>query len=137
MLGARPSALFTTQNLITIGAIRALRDLSLHERIALIGFDDFLLADMLQPAVTVIAQEPAAIGAKACEVLFQRMDGDTSPTHTHTIPTRLIARGSGEIPPAPAAAPRGPRTATPGRVKSSGRDRRRATPPHPKDRDTR
>ena len=96
----RPTALFASQNLITIGAIRALRDLDLHERIALVGFDDILLADMLQPAVTVIAQDPAAIGARACEILFQRMDGDTSPVQTHTIPTRLIRRGSGEIPPA-------------------------------------
>jgi LacI family transcriptional regulator len=99
MTGSRPSALFTTQNLITIGAIRALRALGLHERVAMIGFDDIMLADLLQPAVTVIAQDPAAIGAKACEVLFQRMDGDTSPARTHTIPARLIARGSGEITP--------------------------------------
>ncbi|HEX4671164.1 MAG TPA: LacI family DNA-binding transcriptional regulator [Solirubrobacteraceae bacterium] len=137
MATARPSALFTTQNLITIGAIRALRDLDLHERIALVGFDDFLLADMLQPAVTVIAQEPATIGAKACEVLFQRMDGDTSPTQTHTIPTRLIARGSGEIPPTRPTAPRSPRKANPGRVKSSGSDHRRATARQAKDRDAR
>jgi LacI family transcriptional regulator len=99
MTGSRPSALFTTQNLITIGAIRALRALGLHERVAMIGFDDIMLADLLQPAVTVIAQDPAAIGATACEVLFQRMDGDTSPARTHTIPARLIARGSGEITP--------------------------------------
>jgi LacI family transcriptional regulator len=135
VLGPRPSALFTTQNLITIGAIRALRDLDLHERIALIGFDDFLLGDMLQPPVTVIAQEPAAIGAKACEVLFQRMDGDTSPSQTHTIPTRLIARGSGEIPPTGPTAPRSSKKANPGRVKSSGSDHRRATARHAKDQD--
>ncbi len=58
-----------------------------------------MLADLLQPAVTVIAQDLAAIGAKACEILFQRMDGDISPAKTHTIPARLIARGSGEIAP--------------------------------------
>ena len=103
MAGPRPSALFATQNLITIGAIRALRDLGLHERVAVIGFDDIMLADMLQPAVTVVAQDPVAIGAKACEILFQRMDGDTSPAQTHIIPGRLIARGSGEIRPDPSA----------------------------------
>jgi LacI family transcriptional regulator len=105
MLGPKPTALFATQNLITIGALRALRDMDLQERVAVVGFDDFLLADMLQPAVTVVAQDPAAIGETACKVLFQRMDGDASPPQTHTIPTRLIARGSGEIAPeAPAAA---------------------------------
>jgi LacI family transcriptional regulator len=99
LLGRAPSALFTTQNLITIGALRALRDLRRHERVALVGFDDFLLADMVEPAVTVVAQDPARVGATACEVLFERMDGDASPTRVRTIPTRLIVRGSGEIAP--------------------------------------
>jgi LacI family transcriptional regulator len=92
-----PTALFTAQNLITIGAVRALRELGLQDRIALVGFDDLPLADVLR--LTVIAQDPAAIGAKACELLFQRMDGETSPVQTHTIRTRLIPRGSGEIRP--------------------------------------
>jgi LacI family transcriptional regulator len=96
---SEPSALFTTQNLITIGALRALRDLGLQHLIALLGFDDFPLAEMLEPAVTVVAQDPAEIGATACKALFERMDGDRSPPRLHTIPTRLIARGSGEIPP--------------------------------------
>jgi LacI family transcriptional regulator len=54
---------------------------------------------MLEPAVTVVAQDPAELGATACKVLFERMDGDISPPRTHTIATRLIARGSGEIRP--------------------------------------
>jgi len=48
-----PTALFTGQNLITIGAFRALRRGELHHRIALIGFDDILLADLLEPGITV------------------------------------------------------------------------------------
>jgi LacI family transcriptional regulator len=109
MSGPRPTALFPTQNLITIGVIRVLRAMGLHQRVAVIGFDDIPLADLLQPAVSVIAQDPAAIGAKACEILLRRMDGDPSPAQTHTIATRLIARGSGEIPPGVLAAPGAPR----------------------------
>ncbi len=93
-----PSALFAGQNLITIGAFRALRKLGLHQRVALVGFDDILLADLLEPAITVIAQDPAAIGRKAAEVLFRRLDGDRSPSEHHIVRTRMIARGSGEIP---------------------------------------
>ena len=55
---------------------------------------------LLEPAVTVVAQDPAEIGATACKALFERMDGDRSPPFMHTIPTRLVTRGSGEIPPA-------------------------------------
>src|SRR6266511_4422373 len=46
-----PTALFTGQNLITIGAIRALQRLGLQHRVALVGFDDVLLADLLDPRV--------------------------------------------------------------------------------------
>ena len=62
-------------------------------------FDDILLADLLEPAITVIAQDPAMIGQTAANVLFRRLDGDLSPSHHHVIPTRLIERGSGELRP--------------------------------------
>jgi len=94
-----PTALFTSQNLITIGAIRALRALGLEHHVALVGFDDLPLSDLLNPAVTVVAQDPAAIGTSASELLFSRMDGDDSPPRLRTIQTRLLIRGSGEIPP--------------------------------------
>ena len=94
-----PTALFTGQNLITIGAFRALRRLGLHHRVALVGFDDFLLADLLEPGITVIAQDPAAMGRIAAEVLFRRLDGDRSPSEHHVVATRMITRGSGEIRP--------------------------------------
>jgi len=94
-----PTALFTGQNLITIGAFRALRHLDLHRKVALIGFDDILLADLLEPGITVIAQDPAAIGRTAADVLFRRLDGDRSATEHHIVITRMIARGSGEIRP--------------------------------------
>ena len=66
---------------------------------ALVGFDDFPLASLLRPAVTVVAQDPAAIGREAAEILFARLAGDTSPTATRIVPTMLIQRGSGEIRP--------------------------------------
>lgn len=94
-----PTALFTAQNLITIGAFRTLRRLGLHRKIALVGFDDILLADLLEPAITVVAQDPAAIGRTAAQMLFRRLDGDRSPAQHQVVPTRLIARGSGEIRP--------------------------------------
>jgi LacI family transcriptional regulator len=86
-------------NLVTIGTIRALRAVGMQHRIALIGFDDFPLADLLEPSVTVIAQEPAAIGKLAIEILFRRINGDDSPVQEHVVPTRLIHRASGAIPP--------------------------------------
>jgi LacI family transcriptional regulator len=94
-----PTAIFAAQNLLTIGACRALRRLGLHHSVALVGFDDILLADLLDPGITVIAQDPAAMGRTAAELLFRRLDGDMTPTTHRVIPTRLIERGSGEIRP--------------------------------------
>jgi LacI family transcriptional regulator len=92
-----PTALFTGQNLVTIGAIHALRALGRSNDVALVGFDDIPMGDVLQPAVTVVAQAPLASGRRAAELLFERLDGHTGPARTEVIPAALIERGSGEI----------------------------------------
>ena len=94
-----PTALYTSQNLLTIGAIRALHDLGLQHRVAMVGFDDVFLADLLDPAVTVMAQHPAEMGRLAAERVFARLDGDDSPAADLVVPATLRVRGSGEIPP--------------------------------------
>lgn len=92
-----PTALFTTTDLITLGAIDALQGQA--DRVALIGFDEFALADKLSPPVTVVAQDPATLGATAAQLLFARISGDTSPPREVILMTRLVIRGSGEVPP--------------------------------------
>jgi LacI family transcriptional regulator len=95
-----PTALFTSHYLLTLGTIRALHDLRLQETVALIGFDDIVLADLVRPGITVMTQDPARLGTLAAERLFARLDGDASAVQTVVVPAELIARGSGEIPPA-------------------------------------
>lgn len=99
LLGDPPTAVFAGQNSLAIGAFAALRGLHRQFDVALVGFDDFPLADLLDPGVTVVAQDPAAIGRIAAEILFRRLDGDRSPSTIHVLPTKLIVRGSGEIVP--------------------------------------
>ncbi len=96
----RPTALFTAQNYVTMGACRALHRLGLQAEVALVGFDDFPMADVLEPGVTVVEQDARRMGREAAEVLFARMDGDIGSTATRTVPCTFIPRGSGEIPPA-------------------------------------
>jgi LacI family transcriptional regulator len=96
-----PTALFTAQGSITIGAIRALRALQLSNTTALVGFDDFDTADLLEPGVTVVAQDPVAAGSVATDLLFRRIEGDRSPISDHVLKATLIRRGSGELPPKP------------------------------------
>ena len=85
-----PTALFTQNDLMTMGAWRAIRQSGRH--VALVGFDDFALADVLDPPVTVVAQDATHLGRSAAELLFSRLDGFTGPSESIIIPTRLIVR---------------------------------------------
>jgi LacI family transcriptional regulator len=94
----RPTALFTGNNRHTVGAVRALRAAG-GEPIALVGFDDFELADLLAVPITVIRHDPARMGGQAAALAFGRLDGDDRPPQEIVVPTELIRRGSGEIAP--------------------------------------
>jgi LacI family transcriptional regulator len=115
-----PTAIFAARNSLAIGAVRALHQSGLADEVALVGFDDFPLADIVTPPLTVVRQNVWAIGREVAARLFARIDGDTSvPKHVVLRP-ELVARGSGEIrpparPSARAARPGGGRSRTPGR----------------------
>ena len=94
-----PTALFSAQNFVSIGVLRALHERGVRDSIGHVGFDDVALSDLLAPALTVIAQDPYELGRAAAEVLFERLDGDTSPPRRVVLATRLVPRGSGEIGP--------------------------------------
>jgi LacI family transcriptional regulator len=91
------SALLTGNNRASVAALRDLA--TRHVRLGLVGFDDFELADLLSPGVTVVAHDPSALGRTAAEQLFRRLAGDAGPVQTIQLSTRLIPRGSGEITP--------------------------------------
>ena len=93
-----PTAIFAAQNLVAVGAIKALRQLGLQRRVAMVAFDDLTLADLLDPALTVVAQDPTALGQRAASLLFQRLAGERGAAQQVVVPTRLLPRGSGEIP---------------------------------------
>jgi LacI family transcriptional regulator len=92
-----PTALFSAQNLVTVGVLRAIQKRGLQREIAIVGFDDLPLAELLDPALTAVTQDSTTIGRTAAELLFARLDGDDSPPRHEVISTRLLIRGSGEI----------------------------------------
>jgi LacI family transcriptional regulator len=95
-----PSAIFAGQNLITVGAVRALRELGRQHEIAIVGFDDVVLGDMVEPGISVVMQDPYALGREAAELLFSQLDGYRGAGRRIELPTRFVRRGSGEIAPA-------------------------------------
>lgn len=92
-----PTALIAGNNRVCVGALRALRGLDAPP--ALIGFDDFETADVLD--VTVVGHDPAEMGRRAARLAIERMSDPTAFTTQLELPTRLIPRGSGERPPHP------------------------------------
>ena len=97
LAGDPPDALFTSRNTVTVGAVRVLHELGLERQVALVGFDDIPLADLLRPGITVMTQDPAEIGRRAAQRLLDRLDGDHSPPTVDVLQPVLVERGSGEL----------------------------------------
>lgn len=91
----RPTAIFAANNRCTIGVMHALP--ARRRKLALVGFDEFELADLL--GVTVVRTNPYRIGQVAAELIFSRIAGDQRPPQRIVLPVDLVARGSGEITP--------------------------------------
>lgn len=96
-LSPRPSAIFATNDLIAIGALRAIREAGLHvpHDIAVVGFDDIPAAQFVSPALTTVAQFTHNLGRRATELLFERLQGATPDGgRSEEMPYKLIVRES-------------------------------------------
>lgn len=93
-----PTALFAGNNLTMRYLLHALSVLHIEVpgQIALAGFDDFDVADVLQPALTVVRQPVYQVGEMGANLLFQRIArGEfTTKGHRVVLPTELVIRRS-------------------------------------------
>lgn len=93
-----PTALFAANNLTMRYLLHALNVLKVDvpAQIALAGFDDFDIADVLQPALTVVRQPVYQVGEMAANLLFQRISRGEFPTKGHRVvlPVELVIRRS-------------------------------------------
>ena len=73
----RPDAVFCANDLTAIGALDALRELSLHvpEDVRLVGFDDIDAASLVSPALTTVANPAYESGWAAGGLLMDRLSG--------------------------------------------------------------
>ena len=92
----RPDAIFTSNSLITAGALEAIRarNLSVPRDVALVGFDETTWGALVDPPITVIAQPTEEIGRTATELLFQRIEEPNRSPRTVILKGQLLARGS-------------------------------------------
>lgn len=95
-LSEPPTAVFTGNNLITLGALEAInkKGLTIPQDISIIGFDDMYWANSLNPPLTAIRQSGYDIGKRAGELLLQRIQDPTRSNSNVILNTELIIRKS-------------------------------------------
>lgn len=92
-----PTAVFVANNLMTLGALHALRDLGIRVPVdcSIVGFDDHTFADLLNPPLTVVDRPMEEQGALAMRMLAARLrEGRRSPARQVVLDTTLVERGS-------------------------------------------
>lgn len=95
-LPQRPDALFVGNNLMTLGALRALHELNIDipGEVALVGFDDMPWSGDLRPPLTAVSQPTYELGQEAVRLLRRRMSQPDADFQTITLQTQLIVRES-------------------------------------------
>jgi len=91
-----PDAIFVSNNLMTLGALRALHELSVRipEDVALVGFDDMPWAGDLNPPLTAVAQPGYEMGQQAVQLLLRRLAQPDASFCKIMLQSRLIVRQS-------------------------------------------
>lgn len=91
-----PTAIFTGNNLMTLGAFVALHEHDVHvpDDVAVVGYDDVPWAAALNPPPTVVGQPGYEMGRRAAEMLLQRIARPEQTPTTVTLQHRLIIRQS-------------------------------------------
>ncbi|PSJ47315.1 transcriptional repressor PurR [Zobellella endophytica] len=92
----RPTAVFVGNDMMAVGALRALADagLKVPQDMSLVGYDNIELARYLVPALTSIEQPKARLGALAVDTLLARIQAPDSPRRVLTLTPELVVRES-------------------------------------------
>ena len=96
-----PTAIFAGNNLLTLGALRAIhaRNMNIPKDISIIGFDDMYWSESLNPPLTAVRQDGFEIGRRATELLLSRMVDPDRPCIKVTLDAKLKVRKScGAVP---------------------------------------
>ncbi len=91
------TAIFSANNLMSIGVLRALDHIGVRvpDELSFVGFDDLELAEMLSPPLSVISRPAVEQGVLAMRLLRNRIEGNGPPNAQHIVlGTTLTVRGS-------------------------------------------
>lgn len=91
-----PTALFVTNNLMSLGALKAIKELNFQipNDISLIMFDDMPWATVISPSLTAVKQPGYEMGRRAGELFFQRVEDPEREIVEVKMDPKLIIRES-------------------------------------------
>ena len=91
-----PSAIFTGNNLITLGVLETIhkKGLKIPEELAIVGFDDMSWSYALNPPLTAVRQSGFEIGQRAAELLLHRIEDPGRAITKLILRTELVVRKS-------------------------------------------
>lgn len=91
-----PTAIFACNDLMAIGAYRYAHEnnLKVPEQLSIVGFDDVRLAAYTNPPLTTIRQSKHVMGARAAELLMERIANQDLEPRQEILETNLVIRGS-------------------------------------------
>jgi DNA-binding LacI/PurR family transcriptional regulator len=95
-LASPPTALFSSNDMMAAGVVRAAheRGLKVPDDLAIVGFDDLDQTTMIFPELTTVRQPCVEMGMRAAEILIDQLEnGNEEPTHV-ILPTTLVIRAS-------------------------------------------
>ncbi len=101
-LNPLPTAIFATNNLMTVGLFLALKERQLRcpQDIAIVGFDDIVWLSAFNPTLTTVAQPSYGLGKQAAEMLWKMMyeknlqEKKVSDPRMVILPAKLVIRES-------------------------------------------
>lgn len=95
-LSSRPTALLAINDLLAVGALRAIRDsgLDVPKDLSLFGYDDVPLANYLVPRLSTASKNGEKMGREAVRLLLARLQDPDRPRQEIRLPARLILRES-------------------------------------------
>lgn len=93
---SRPTALLAINDLLAVGALRAIKDLGLDcpRDISLFGYDDMPLSNYLVPRLSTASKDGEKIGREATRLLLARMQDPSRSPQQVRLSARLILRES-------------------------------------------
>ncbi len=96
LAGPMPEAVVCANDLLALGVLHTLQQAGVEvpAQVAVTGYDDTLLAEMVQPGLTSVRQPLHQLGQEAVRMLLSKLGGEPAPVRELLLTPELVVRAS-------------------------------------------